>query len=154
LLASILPDYKEAERIPADIRMALEAIHDDVTFFVEDKSGFDMAGLRRILCDVVTVLESGLGPRGGHSDLRDAIAEADKLSPVFARLERMGMPQNFVTRLRGHQDLLRKSLYRVYYIQKMEFLPSVHALIQTLVVATIFLLLFLKTDGSVGSSFV
>ena len=154
LLSSILPDYKEAERIPAEIRMALEAIHDDVVFFVTNPSDFDIPRFRRTLSGLVVALENGLGPKGAHSDLEAAIAQADKLSPVFARLEQLGMSQNFVARLRDRQDLLRKSLYRVYYIQKMEFLPSVHVLIQTLVVATLSLLLFLKTDGSFGSAFV
>src|SRR5262249_22601788 len=44
LPSTILPDYKEAKRIPAEIRMALEAIHDDVTFFVASLPGFDLSG--------------------------------------------------------------------------------------------------------------
>jgi hypothetical protein len=36
----------------------------------------------------------------------------------------------------------------------MQFLPSVHVLIQTLVSATVFLLLFLETQGTLGSAFV
>lgn len=154
LLSSTLPDYKEAERIPADIRMALEAIHDEVAFFLVASSDFDIACFRRTLSGVVVALENGLGPKRDHSDLQAAIAQADKLSPAFARLERLGMSQNFVARLRSHQDVLRKPLYRIYYIQRMEFLPSVHVLIQTLVVATLFLLLFLRTDGSFGSALV
>ncbi len=33
LLTSTLPDYKEAERLPAEIRVALEAIHGGVEVF-------------------------------------------------------------------------------------------------------------------------
>lgn len=33
LLSSILPDYKESERMPAEIRTALEGIHDDAEAF-------------------------------------------------------------------------------------------------------------------------
>jgi len=154
LLASILPDYKEAERIPSEIRTALEAIHDDTTYFVMNVRGFDLPRFQKILTGVVSALETGLGRKGGHSDLEASIAEADKLSAAFAQLDRLGMPQNAVTRLRSQQDVLRKCLYRIYYIQKMEFLPSVHVLIQTLVVAIIFLLLALKTDGSFGSAFI
>jgi hypothetical protein len=86
--------------------------------------------------------------------LAGAIAEVDRLSPAFAEMEKLGMTPNFIVRLRSEQDVLRKCLYRIYYVQKMQFLPSVHVLIQTLVVATIFLLLFLQTEGSPGSAFV
>ena len=106
------------------------------------------------MAGIVIALESGLGAKGEHSDLAGAIAEVDRLSVAFAELERLGMTPNFVVRLRGEQDALRKCLYRIYYVQKMQFLPSVHVLIQTLVVATIFLLLFLQTEGSPGSAFV
>src|SRR5215468_9014221 len=61
LLTSILPDYKEAERLPAEIRMALEAIHDDTAFFVANLPSFDLRGFRRLLSDIVTALEAALG---------------------------------------------------------------------------------------------
>jgi len=154
LLSSLLPDYKEAERIPSDIRMALEAICDDVMVFTGDLPGFDMAAFQKLLVGLVVALEDGLGPKGGHSDLKAAIEKADALTPAFAQLERHGMAVNLLVRLRSQQDVLRRCLYRIYYIQKMEFLPSVHALIQTLVISTLFLLLFLRTDGSFGSSII
>ncbi|MGH9551775.1 MAG: hypothetical protein ACRD3W_20485, partial [Terriglobales bacterium] len=154
LLSSLIPDYKEAERTLAEIRMALEGIHDDVFHFAEKTPGVDIETLRLILAGIVTALEEGLGRMGAHSDVSAAIELADRLSPIFARLETLGMSQNFIVRLRGEQDVLRKCLYRIHYIQKMEFIPSVHVLIQTLVCATLFLLLFLKTEGSFETAFI
>jgi hypothetical protein len=154
LLSSLLPDYKEAERIPSEIRMALEGINDDVVVFAGGVSGFDIAAFQRLLVGIVVALEDGLGPKGAHSNLEAAIAKADALAPAFAQLERLGMAANLLVRLRSGQDVLRRCLYRIYYIQKMEFLPSVHALILTLVMSTLFLLMFLKTDGSFGASII
>lgn len=154
LLSSILPDYKEAERLPGDIRVALEAIYDDVATFARKTPGAHFDDVRATLAGFVEGLEVGLGPEGDHSDLQGAVAQVDKLSPIFAQLEALGMSQNFIVRLRGEQDNLRKHLYRISYIQKMQFVPSVHVLIQTLVVATLFLLIFLKTEGSYETNFV
>jgi len=154
LLSSILPDYKEAERMPAEIRVALEAIHDDCVSFARTAPNADIQNLRKILAAIVITLEEGLSSKGSHSNLDAAIAEVDRLSPVFAQLEQLGMVANFVVRLRGSQDVLRRCLYRIYYVQKMQFLPSVHVLIPTLVSATVFLLLFLETQGTLGSAFV
>jgi hypothetical protein len=154
LLSSILPDYKEAERLPGEIRVALEAIYDDVAAFARKTQGAFLEDVRATLSAVVEGLEVGLGPDGGHSDLKGAVGQVDNLSPIFARLEAHGMSQNFIVRLRSEQDNLRKHLYRISYIQKMEFIPSVHVLIQTLVIATLFLLMFLKTEGSYESSII
>jgi amino acid permease len=56
-----------------------------------------------------------------------------------------------VVRLRGAQDTLRKCMFRISYVQRMQFLPSVHVLVQSLVAASLFVLLFLKTNGSYES---
>jgi hypothetical protein len=151
LLTSTLPDYKEAERLPAEIRVALEGIHDDVEAFALEAPQADPARLRVLILEILTALERGLGNEGHHSHLEDAMAKADALAPYFAQLEKLGMPANYVVRIRGGLDALRKSLYRISYIQKIEFVPSVNVLIQTLVFAVVALLLFLKSDGSTGT---
>jgi hypothetical protein len=55
---------------------------------------------------------------------------------------------------RDRHNSLRRSLFRISYIQKIEFVPSAHVLIQSLVGAVLFLLLCLKTDGSWGTSLI
>ncbi len=95
---------------------------------------------------------AALGPLGHHSHLEDAIAHADTLAPFITELEGLGLANNYVVRLRGELDSLRRSLFRISYIQKIEFVPSAQVLIQSLVLAVLGLLLCLKTDGSWGTS--
>lgn len=154
LLSSVLSDYKEAERIPAELRVALEAIHDDVTVFGAGKNDVDVDVLRRTLSNIVTALGDRLGHQGGHADMVPVLSEIDKLSPIFGALEQSGLPANFVVRLRTAQDALRRGVLRIYHIQRMQFVPSIHILVQTLVAAMLFLLLFLKTEGSPESALI
>ncbi|MGE3066476.1 MAG: hypothetical protein AB7K67_12875 [Hyphomicrobiaceae bacterium] len=154
LLSSVLSDYKEAERIPAELRVALEAIHDDVTAFGAARNDVDVDVLRRTLSNIVTALGDRLGHQGGHADMVPVLSEIDKLSPIFSALEQSGLPANFVVRLRTAQDALRRSILRIYHIQRMQFVPSIHILVQTLVAAMLFLLLFLKTEGSPESALI
>ncbi|WP_072385721.1 hypothetical protein [Hyphomicrobium sp. CS1BSMeth3] len=154
LLSSILSDYKEAERIPTEIRVALEGIHDDVLGFVAGKENFDFQILRDTLAGVVKSLTAGLGHDGNHADMQPALGKIDELSALFVRLDQLGMPANFIVRLRGAQDTLRRGVLRIYHIQRMQFVPSIHILVQTLVAAILFLLLFLKTEGSPESALI
>jgi len=154
LLTSTLPDYKEAERLPAEIRVALEAIHDDVEGFARIEPRVELARLRGELLDILAALDRGLGPEGHHAHLEEAIARADALLPFISDLESIGMATNAVVRIRGNLDALRRSLFRISYIQKIEFVPSVNVLIQSLVGAVLFLLLFLTTEGSVGEALI
>lgn len=154
LLSGVLSDYKESERLPADIRVALEAIHDDAVCFAESPADFEINPLRAILVNILKTLRNGLGHAGDHRDLRPAIAEVDKLTPVFAQMDSLGMPANFIVRLRGQQDQLRRCLFRIYHIQSMQFVPSVYILVKTLVAAIVLLLLFLETEGSPGTAMI
>jgi hypothetical protein len=57
-----------------------------------------------------------------------------------------------MVRLRTAQDSLRRAVSRIYHIQKIQFVPSVHVLAQSLVVSIVSLLLLLKTEGSPESA--
>ena len=152
LLSSVLADYKEAERIPADIRTSIEAIDGDLESFAAINRDFDLAGCQRILLATIEKLRSGLGHARDHKDIPPALAEIGKLTPIFGRLESMGMTANFVVRLRTTQDVLRRSMLRIYQIQRIEFVPSVHVLVQTLVFSIVAMMLFLKTEGDPASA--
>jgi len=148
LLAQVLGDYREAERMPAEIRMALEAIHDDVLNFSLVQPAVDMKALRTTLANIVQALDEGLSLAAAHRNLTKAVARVDELSPFFTRLQQLDLSERYVVRLKGEQDTLRRCLFRIAYIQKMEFVPSVHVLVQTLVVASLFVMLFLRTTGA------
>lgn len=152
LLSSVLADYKEAERIPADIRTSIEAIDGDLECFASMNAKFDLTGCRQILLATIDKLRIGLGHARDHKDIPPVLAEIGKLTPIFGRLEPMGMTANFVVRLRTTQDVLRRSMLRVYQIQRVEFVPSVHVLVQTLVFSIVAMMLFLKTEGDPASA--
>ena len=152
LLSSVLADYKEAERMPADMRAAMEAIHDDTRLFPK-ASAEELAIVRKNLLDIVSGLHEALDRDGGH-DLRSVIAHVDALTETFAALEAKGMPPNYIVRLRAEQSALRRSIFRIYHMQRIQFVPSSHVLVQTLVLAVVLLLLFLQTEGSPESALI
>lgn len=152
LLSSILADYKEAERIPADIRTSIEAIDGDLESFAVINKDFDLIATRRVLIDTIDKLRTGLGHASDHKNIPPVLDEIGKLTPIFGRLEGLGMAANFVVRLRSTQDVIRRAVLRIYQIQRVEFVPSVHVLVQTLVAAIVMMMLFLKTEGDPASA--
>lgn len=152
LLSSILADYKEAERLPAEMRVALESLHDDAVAFETKTDSFDADRLRTVLISTLSSLFEGLGHARQHCDIAPSIAHADTISGVITQMESLGLAPNFVVRMRTDHSTLRRCLFRVYHIQKMQFVPSVHVLVQTLVISIMGLLLFLKIEGSPESA--
>lgn len=152
LLAGIIADYKEAEKVPAEMRASLENIWEEGKFFNRDKKDFDLAALRENLLLIMRNFIKGLGHEGDHYKLEPCVESVNKLSESYAHMEKLGMPPNYVVRLEGEQAALRKSVLRVYYIQRMTFLPSAHILAEVLALGIVFLLLFVKTEGSPEST--
>lgn len=151
LLSSVMHDYKEAERLPADMRVALEVLRDDAASFARRQAGVDMEDLDQRLANIVASVEAGLRD-GDHHRLDDAAAAVAGLSTAVSALEGLGMPPNYIVRLRAAQDVLRKAVFRITHIQRMQFVPSAYVLVQSLVGLNLFLLLFLKTEGSPESA--
>jgi hypothetical protein len=148
LLAQVLGDYREAERIPADMRTALEAIHDDVILVARRQPAVDLPAFRAVLAGIVQAFDDGLSLKSAHKRLDDAVRRVEALSGLYMELEDLGVHERFIVRLKEGQDTLRRAVFRVAHIQNMEFLPSAHVLVQTLVCASLSVLLFLKTPGA------
>jgi hypothetical protein len=91
----------------------------------------------------VTTLRSDINT--GNS--RDCQAAVEEVGTSLLELEESDVPANYVVRLRAEQAGLRKSLLRVYHIQREQFLPSAKAMITTIVVVILAMLLVTNMGG-------
>lgn len=147
LLAGVFSDYKEADKMPAEIRTALENIWEDGKMFAHTNKNFNSDKLTSIIKEIIQSILRDLSHDGGHKDLSTSVDALDKLSPIFIELEQLGMPANYVTRLKSERSTLRKTLLRMHHIQRIDFIPSVYFLAKSLVAGIILLLLFMKTEA-------
>ena len=158
LLSHVLSDYREMESTVSDMRVALETIHSDIVDFARTRPDVDLLRIRGFLVEFVNVFAACLGRAHAHSDLAAAIVKNDALGDILAEMDTLGMSSRYIVRLRSAHDVLRHALYRISYIQRMEFAPSVHVMVHTLVVSCLMLMLLLKTgplaEGSLVVGFV
>ncbi|MSO79873.1 MAG: hypothetical protein EXQ79_09760 [Acidimicrobiia bacterium] len=112
VVAGTLSDYKESERVPAEMVAALSSIHTDATMFKKEKPQFDLAGLERRLGNVVQAFKDDLGTPGA----RACLAAVNDISVSFAEMDRLEVIATYISRLRGEQSAMRKSVLRVYHI--------------------------------------
>jgi ABC-type multidrug transport system fused ATPase/permease subunit len=92
---------------------------------------------------VVTTLRSDINA----GNTRDCQAAIEEVGESLLELEESDVPANYVVRLRAEQAGLRKSLLRVYHIQRESFLPSAKAMITTIVLVILALLLVTNLGG-------
>lgn len=147
VVAGTLSDYKESERVPAEMVAALSSIHTDGTMFKKEKPQFDLAALERRLGKVVETFKEDLGTPGS----RTCLAAVNDISVSFAEMDRLEVIATYISRLRGEQSAMRKSVLRVYHIQQTEFVPSAYMLIWTILFVAVGLLTFTISESNTES---
>jgi hypothetical protein len=143
VVAGTLSDYRDAERAPTDLAAGLYAILREAESFNNVWGKPDLRTLRQRLITVVTTLRSDINA----GNTRDCQAAIEDLSDSLLELEESDVPANYVVRLRAEQAGLRKSILRVYHLQRESFLPSAKAMITTIVAVILALLLVTNLGG-------
>jgi len=149
VVAGTLSDYRDAERAPTDLAAGLHAFLREAESFEKVWGKPDMRVLRERLIAVVTTLRSDINT----GNTRDCQAAVEELSESLLELEESDVPANYVVRLRSEQAGLRKSLLRVYHIQREQFLPSAKAMIMS-IVAVILAMLLVTNMGGLAESLI
>jgi hypothetical protein len=143
VVAGTLSDYRDAERAPTDLAAGLYAFLREAESFEKVWGKPDMRVLRERLIAIVTTLRSDINT----GITRDCQAAIEGLGESLLELEESDVPANYVVRLRSEQAGLRKSILRVYHIQREQFLPSAKAMIYTIVIVILGLLLVTNMGG-------
>jgi hypothetical protein len=156
IISGILSDYKESDKIPAEITASIEAIHQEGILLKNVKEGFHLSLLQKKLISIIDGLT--LDIQSVKTNSRKALEATETLSDSFQEMETLDMPPNYIVRLKQEQQLIRQKLLRIYHIQKIQFVPSAYILAETLVVLIIGLLLFTRIkpvyDGIMMVAFV
>ncbi len=114
VVAGTLSDYRDAERAPTDLAAGLYSIMRDGESMNASWGKPDLSLLRQRLIAVVTALRADID--AGNS--RTCQAAIEDISQSFLELENTDVPENYITRLRNEQSGLRKSVLRVYHLQR------------------------------------
>jgi hypothetical protein len=142
ILAGTLADYKEGERFPAELVAACEGIYRDGQFVRATHAEFDLERLRQTLLGVV----EGFNVDAGDLESRRTLSALADLQASFLEMEALGVPPNYIIRLRTEEGNIRKGLLRMYYIQKTSFLPLAYTLVKSLVGLLLVMLLLTKIE--------
>lgn len=148
LLSGLIADYKEAERVPTELRASLENIWNEAIMLRSKNGKYKIKKVREQLLNIVRTFFKGISNECNHIGLESCIESIDNLSSEFIDMEKNGLLPNYVVRLKTEQGNLRRTVLRVQHIQRTQFLPSAFILGASIVTLVIFLLLFVQTEGS------
>jgi hypothetical protein len=147
VVAGTLSDYRDAERAPTELAAGMYVILREAESYQRLWGSPNLQILRRRLVAIVDALRRDIDA----GNTRHCQAAIEDLAESFLEMEGTEVPANYIVRLRAEQAGLRKTLLRVYHIQREEFLPSAYVMIFSFVVMIITLLMFTKIEGQIES---
>jgi hypothetical protein len=142
LIAGVISDYRESERIPGDMAASLETIYDEAYILQKNKPG-------KLTNDFIIYYNDFLGSLldwfHKKEKTRDIIRKLHGMNNYFAEFENITQA-NFVTRMKNDQSNLRKMIIRVNNIRDLPFIQSGYAIVEILALIVVVGLLILKVE--------
>ncbi len=138
LISGSLPDYKEAEKLPGDLSVALDALADEALILYEvkqPKAAYEFLG---VLGEFTNLLN-----RWFHKEARtqEVMIALRGFNTFFAAFEPLTQA-NFITRMKQEQTAIRRMVVRVDAIRSTTFIATAYAIAETFTLVVLIGLLF------------
>lgn len=125
-----------------ELSTSVESIYSDGQIFKNQYKKFDFEELKNILSDVLKLFKKDLVD---HTKM--SFFKAKELSAIFEKLEVLGLPANYIVKLKQDQNSILRAILRINYIQKIQPIPSAFILVESIVVGLGMILVFTKMDS-------
>lgn len=146
ILSATIADYKEAEKLPAEFSAIIENMYEDGLGISVNYKAFKIDKYQKQLLKILKTLRGDI-----IHVTRETHHEVHQLNERFTAMERAKVPPNFITKLKQEQGQLIKLLFRTYYIQTIQFIPSAIVLARAITASVIVLLLFSRIEPASAS---
>ena len=140
LLAGTMADYKEAEKIPAELASTLETLEEIFVLAATNRPGLDVASLRRGLLEMTDGIKGWLLKKRTSRDVYESMTG---LNGFIQQLEREGAGP-YASRAVPQLLAVRRNVSRIDVIRRTGFLPPAYALLEVLVTIIIALTLIAR----------
>lgn len=115
--------------------------HEDGLSIERNYPDFDSTGFREALTSTLSAFRDDI-----IHNRRNAYAEIHEISEALAQMETAKVPPNFIVKLKQEQGALIRVLQRLYYIQRIRFIPSAYYMVVSTAAIVIGILLFTNLE--------
>jgi hypothetical protein len=142
LITGTLSDYKESERLPAEIAASLQVIVDEAHIIHLNKKSSDSLN---VLYSIKELNEKILDWFYKKAKTDEIYQHLLSLNPLFLAIENQTQA-NFIVRMKNEQNNLRRFISRIHTIRETSFLGTGYAIAEIISTILIFGLIFLNLD--------
>jgi hypothetical protein len=139
MLAGVISDYKESEKLPGELAATLETFDDAITAGSRAAKTFEAGEFRGRYAAVTEAVVDWLMHRGTLAGCHQAL---QNLNDLIADLDRAGVGAVYLARCLAEQHNLRTLITRIDVIRRTQFIQTGYALLQMFVVVVVALMIF------------
>lgn len=141
ILSATITDYKESERIPAEVASTIQSMNDDAIAIHQVYPKFKLEPFTDKMLHIAKAFRRDV--RDKKLDMQEDI---HALNASFIDMEKAGVPANFIVKLKQQQSQLLRALLRVSYIQRIRFVPSATILARVIVILAVSLVVLTEVE--------
>ena len=146
MLSGTLQDYKESEKIPAEIATSLETMEETIGWVCSNRPAVNERAMKDVLAEVT---ESVIAWLLRKQTPEQGFAQLEKLNGLVKEFDKLnaGLP---TVRMMNEIHTLRRTMTRIGVISRTGFLASGYALLDILVVSVLTLLIIASYKAEFG----
>jgi hypothetical protein len=142
LISGVLADYKESEKIPADIASSIISLADEGMIIL--KGEYAHQG-KDYIKHIQKLNQTYIDWFHQQTNTLYVISQLKNLN-IYFELFQSHIPAPFLSRLKQEQNILRKYINRVDTIRETSFLGTGYAIVETISFILIITMLFIRFD--------
>jgi hypothetical protein len=140
MLSGVLPDFKESERIPAELTAAIEALYKDARLIGPGPEALFMLSTVRELVHAMALNFE----RQGVWKLSEVNAIMDRIDDDILSFAQKGAPMPLIVKMRNELGSIKRMSNRIDVIKETTFLPAGHAIAEFATSGALLVLLLSK----------
>ncbi len=142
LIAGVLADYKESEKLPGDLATSIETIIDECLIIYKNKKAEPAKDCLEHTLNLTNSIDDWFYKKERTRALMDKISLFNDFFLAFESLTQA----NFIARLKQEQSAIRRMLIRIHTIRETSFVSSGYAIAEAITIFLIIGLIFVKID--------
>ena len=142
LIAGVLADYKESEKLPGELATSIEAITDECLIIYRNKKAKPAKDCLEHTLNITNSINNWFRKKERTRALMDKISWYNDFFLDFESLTQA----NFIARLKQEQSAIRRMLIRIHTIRETSFVSSGYAIAEAITVFLIIGLIFVRID--------
>lgn len=128
LISGVISDYKEGEKIPADLSSSLEAIYDEAYILNKNKKTKLTKDFLNFLFEFARTINDWSYKKERTTMIMDHL---HKMNDYFSEFEPLTQA-NFIMKMKQEQNNIRKMITRARTIRETGFVQSAYAVVEAL----------------------